>query len=85
LNFFELGIEDEVHPMKSSVPMLVCGALGAACAVAPLFVFPTDGALVELSQPIVEQLPAMVFLAVTGFAVGGAIPFAWAGLVALLD
>jgi hypothetical protein len=60
----------EVFHIRSALPLLAFGALGAGISVASLVLSSTDGSPSAFGRLIAEPLPNVVFVAAAGFGVG---------------
>jgi hypothetical protein len=61
----------EVLHIRSALPLLAFGALGAGISVASLVLSSTDGSPSAFGRLIAEPLPNVVFVAAAGFGAGG--------------
>ena len=63
--------------MRSALPLLTLGALGAGVSVAGLLLSSTDGSPSAYGRLVAEPLPNIVFVAAAGFGVGALVALAW--------
>lgn len=67
----------EVLHIRSALPLLAFGALGAGISVASLVLSSTDGSPSAFGRLVAEPLPNVVFVAAAGFGVGAVVAVVW--------
>jgi hypothetical protein len=67
----------EVLHIRSALPLLAFGALGAGISVASLLLSSTNGSPSAFGRLVAEPLPNVVFVAAAGFGVGALVAVVW--------
>jgi hypothetical protein len=67
----------EVLHIRSALPLLAFGALGAGISVASLLLSSTNGSPSAVGRLIAEPLPNVDFVAAAGFGVGALVAVVW--------
>jgi hypothetical protein len=70
--------------IRSILPVLALGLLGAVLSVSLLLIVPSGEKSMEYSQLAGQQLPVLVLVASAGFSIGGLIAITWSIVQRLL-